>query len=686
VLITTSKPILESPIVPVLLGEVFPLDKHLPYRYRFSAVVEWGVKVSGNCAETLAVTQQLPCLRLEDGFLRSFRPGEGTPSLSLVVDALGMYFDSTRPSDLESLLASGKNLLEGIEGQVELAIEKIITYELSKYNHALPLSITSLRSNDCSRVLVVDQIQGSDSVSLGMADEQTFHNMVESALTENPQATIYIKMHPEVSNGSKMGYLSLWPTHPRIVMLVEAVNPINLLVHMDSVYVVSSNLGFEALLVGKRVTVFGMPWYAGWGVTEDRQHCSRRVCLRSVKELFAAAYFHYTRYVNPETHKLGDIFDVIRWLVRQKEEESKLSGRIIGVGFLKWKAANLAPLLSISPERLIFVKNAKEAKALVITSDDSIVAWGRDSPEGVNSLVEETGAKQWRLEDGFVRSVGLGAHMVAPLSLILDDEGIYFDPSQPSTLEHLLATTEFSEEICSRARYVRERIIKYRLTKYNVEAHIQPSWSKLDREIVLVPGQVEDDASIRYGTSVVSTNIALLEAAREYHPNAFIVYKPHPDVLYAKRKGSIQTAKKWADYIETECSVVSCLEYCDVIHTMTSLAGFEALLRSRHVITYGEPFYAGWGLTEDRVARGKSLYRRQRLLTLDELVAGAMLYYPRYWDPVLKGYTTCEAVLNNIISNRSAYETSAVIGDMKLGYWRRKFIKWKIVRQSDYFN
>lgn len=210
-------------------------------------------------------------------------------------------------------------------------------------------------------VLVVDQIQGSDSVSLGMADEQTFHNMVESALTENPQATIYIKMHPEVSNGSKMGYLSLWPTHPRIVMLVEAVNPINLLVHMDSVYVVSSNLGFEALLVGKRVTVFGMPWYAGWGVTEDRQHCSRRVCLRSVKELFAAAYFHYTRYVNPETHKLGDIFDVIRWLVRQKEEESKLSGRIIGVGFLKWKAANLAPLLSISPERLIFVKKRQRS-------------------------------------------------------------------------------------------------------------------------------------------------------------------------------------------------------------------------------------------------------------------------------------------------------------------------------------
>jgi capsular polysaccharide export protein len=78
--------------------------------------------------------------------------------------------------------------------------------------------------------------------------------------------------------------------------------------------------------------VFGLPWYAGWGVTDVRQDCPRRKRSRSVKELFAAAYFHYTRYLNPETHQPGDIFDVIRWLVQQKTEETRLSGRIIGVG------------------------------------------------------------------------------------------------------------------------------------------------------------------------------------------------------------------------------------------------------------------------------------------------------------------------------------------------------------------
>jgi capsular polysaccharide export protein len=682
VFITTSKPLAASSIVPVLLGEPCCWAKRLPRREAISAVVGWGAKASGLRAEALAATHQLPCYRLEDGFLRSFRPGAASPGLSLVVDTQGIYYDATRPSDLEVLLASKKDVLEGLEVQVAQAIELMLTHELSKYNHAPPLPVACLRKDDHSRVLVVDQTHGDVSVRLGMSSEQTFHEMVDAALEENPQATIYIKTHPEVSNGSKQGYLSQWPSHPRIVMLREVANPINLLTYVDSVYVVSSTFGFEALLANKSVAVFGLPWYAGWGVTDDRQYCQRRVRTRSVKELFASAYFHYTRYLNPETHQPGDIFDVIRWLVQQKIEETRLSGHIIGVGFRDWKAANLAPLLSISPDRVVFANDPKEAHALSITAGDSVVAWGRDAPEGVEALIANSGAKRWRLEDGFVRSVGLGAHMVPPLSIVLDAEGIYFDPSQPSTLEHLLSTTAFSPGDCTRARCVRELIVEYGLTKYNVERRQQPSWVDSGNEVILVPGQVEDDASIRYGTTVVSTNLALLKAAREAHPSAFIVYKPHPDVLYAKRKGNIATARQWADHIETKCSVVSCLEHCDVVHTMTSLAGFEALLRGKRVVTYGEPFYAGWGLTEDHVTQGKALHRRRRALTLDELVAGTLLHYPRYWDPVLKGYTTCESVLRHIISQRAAQEASGQLGGLKLGYWRRQLRKWKIIRRS----
>jgi capsular polysaccharide export protein len=63
---------------------------------------------------------------------------------------------------------------------------------------------------------------------------------------------------------------------------------------------------------------------------------------------------------------------------------------------------------------------------------------------------------------------------------------------------------------------------------------------------------------------------------------------------------------------------------------MTSLAGFEALIRGKSVTTHGQPFYAGWGLTEDLCP----VARRTRNRSLDELVAAALILYPTYLDPV----------------------------------------------------
>lgn len=171
------------------------------------------------------------------------------------------------------------------------------------------------------RVLVIDQTAGDLSVSLGGADAGTFAAMLAAARHENPDATIYVKTHPEVSAGRKGGYLTHVQDDARTVVLRQPLNPLSLIEQMDRVYVVSSIMGFEALLAGKPVSVFGLPWYAGWGATDDRQVCPRRTRKRSVDELFAAAYFHYTRYLDPVTHRRGTIFDVIGWLVRQREME-----------------------------------------------------------------------------------------------------------------------------------------------------------------------------------------------------------------------------------------------------------------------------------------------------------------------------------------------------------------------------
>jgi len=459
-----------------------------------------------------------------------------------------------------------------------------------------------------------------------------------------------------------------------------------LIEQMDKVYVVTSTMGFEALLAGKSVSVFGVPWYAGWGVTDDRQACIRRTRKRSINELFSGAYFHYTRYLNPLTHQRGTIFDVIDWLIRQREITQKFSAssgssRMICVGFRRWKAANLKALLSLDTKQVLFVSDVKKAEALAVKSGGCLLYWGRNAPAGLLQLAEKSSARVLRMEDGFVRSVGLGSDLIRPLSLVLDERGIYFDPTQSSDLEHILCTATFSEQELARAQNVRAFIVEQGITKYNLEPREAPTWPIESKEVVLVPGQVEDDASILYGCTEVKTNLGLLQAARQAHPNAFIVYKPHPDVTLGSRVGEVALTHvhQFADYIETKLSVISCIEACDVVHTMTSLTGFDALLRGKRVIVYGQPFYAGWGLTEDVLKEGVAFSRRQRKLTLDELVAGALLRYPIYWDWDLKGYTSCEAVLYRILEERTALEENGGLKNLHVNYVQRQWRKVNII-------
>lgn len=644
---------------------------------RRSAKVEifvgWGRRPTALKSRAYAKRLGVPFVALEDGFLRSFGTGNNLPPLAVVVDEQGIYYDATVPSDLECLLESGADLLEGADDPPKRAMRLIRNYSLSKYNHAPPCAPLASSGGYSKRVLVIDQTAGDMSVTLGGADEATFRQMLEAARRENPEAQIFVKTHPEVTQGRKSGYLTAVQDDARTVVLRGAMNPIGLLEQMDRVYVVTSQMGFEALLLGKPVSVFGMPWYAGWGVTDDRQVSPRRTRKRTVEELFAAAYLHYTRYLDPVTHQRGDIFDVIDWLKRQREMAERFPGRMICVGFRRWKAANVKPLLSLFPERVFFVRNADAAASLEPTGQDCLVHWGREAPAGLASLAATAGVRLLRMEDGFVRSVGLGSDLIRPLSLVLDERGIYFDPSQSSELEDLLNTRAFTDDDRLRAAEVRDFIVTHGITKYNIEPRAKADWPSTGREVVLVPGQVEDDASIRFGCADVRTNLDLLEAARAAHPDAFIVYKPHPDVMSSNRKGGValDAARALADHIETRLSVVSCLEACGVVHTMTSLTGFDALLRNKRVVVYGRPFYAGWGLTEDVVA----VARRSRQVSLDELVAGALLHYPIYWDWDLKGYTNCEAVLRRIVEKRDALEASGGLDRLRVGYLRRQFRK-----------
>lgn len=679
--------------LPILLGaQVLPLGRHSTAGKPLG-MLGWGRKPSACRAQVVATRLGLPMLRLEDGFLRSFHTGQHQPPLSLVVDDAGIYYDCTQPSALEQLLASPVDVLAGPGSNAVQARAALLQAGLSKYNHAPDLPPEALRAGDVQRVLVLDQTAGDMSVALGGASAQSFADMLQAALDENPQATIYVKTHPEVSSGRKGGYLTAVQNSARVVVLRAAVNPLSLIQQMSKVYVVSSTMGFEALLAGKPVTCFGVPWYAGWGVTDDRQPnhpaMQRRAAgtgrRRTVDELFAAGYLHYTRYLNPYTHQRGEMADVMHWLVQQRAVAQRYAGRMIAVGFRRWKAANLRPMLSLYPERVLFVKNAAEAAALQPTGQDCLVCWGRVPPAGVQELAEQAGVRLLRMEDGFVRSVGLGSDLIPPQSFVLDAKGIYFDPGQPSELEDLLNHRACTAHDVERARKVRELIVQHRLTKYNLEPNTPVQWGSAGRQVVLVPGQVEDDASIRFGCDVergVHTNMGLLQAARAQFPDAFIVYKPHPDVASGNRKGqlALQQAMHYADAVETQASVVSCVEACDVVVTMTSLTGFDALLRGKRVVVHGRPFYAGWGLTEDVLP----VPRRLRTRSLDELVYCALIAYPLYWDPVLKGYTSCEAVLEQLRQRRDALASSGKLQQLRVGYVARQWRKLKVLCQALY--
>ncbi|MBO1242423.1 capsular polysaccharide biosynthesis protein [Bordetella holmesii] len=641
------------PYLDVFLGQpVQACNRRTPVT-GLSAIVGWGMRPSTHHARNYALRHGLPFFALEDGFLRSYAPGPTTPPLSMVMDVEGIYYDASRPGTLAMMLESDKDLLVGRVHEVRCARELILAHRLSKYNHA-PDAPAGRLGDVRLAVLVVDQTRGDMSVRQAGGSPEVFETMLRAAIRENPGSRIYVKTHPEVNGGRKAGYLGTIDAD--VSILHEDLNPLSLMPMVDRVYVVSSHMGFEALMAGKPVTCFGTPWYSGWGLTDDRRRALLRGRSRSMEELFAAAYFDYTRYLNPHTHERGTIFDVIEWLVRQREQTARERGRSIAVGFRRLKASNVRPLLGLDASRVRFVRNVGEAVALKPGPQDRLIIWGADPAPELALLARSSAARLVRMEDGFLRSVGLGSDFVPPLSLVLDEQGLYFDPRQPSALETLLNTRAFSEDDLARARAVRQTIVEQGLTKYNVEPRRMPDWDAGGRKVVLVPGQVEDDASILSGCTAVATNLALLREARIAEPQAYIVYKPHPDVMVKNRAGwvCLEEAAQWADRVETCCSVVSCIEAADAVHTMTSLSGFDALLRGKSVTVYGAPFYAGWGLTRDH----HPLPRRKRDLQLDELVAGALLHYPLYWDRKFQGYTRCESAIGQLARARERAPTT----------------------------
>lgn len=276
-----------------------------------------------------AISNELPIYFTEDAFISTIRPFLHRGKFpryymphSFVIDEGGLYYKADTPSYLENLLQSSRKLSDDDLSRAKKIIEKIIENKISKYNHQ-PIKCFDIGRINRKKVLIIDQVDGDQSITYGLADSNTFLEMYNAALKENPDADIIIKSHPDKIRGH-YGNIEL---ASNVYLMDEPINPISLLEYVDKVYVCTSQMGFEALMCGKEVHVFGMPFYAGWGVTHDRLKCERRTRKRTVEEIFYFAYIEYSHYVSYETNSECEIEQCMDELLQLRQEYFKEMNR-----------------------------------------------------------------------------------------------------------------------------------------------------------------------------------------------------------------------------------------------------------------------------------------------------------------------------------------------------------------------
>lgn len=600
------------------------------------AVIGWGHKPSAAIGRARALRRGLPYVALEDGFLRSIGLGEaGAASLSLIVDDLGVYYDATRPSRLERLIETAPDWCDAaLRARARALIDRIVASGVSKTNMGGPLDPTLLKPG--RRVLIVDQTEGDASIAGGVAGPESYAAMIAAARRDEPGAQLIVKRHPAVAAGRKRGCIA--ETDLDGVTLIDAdVRPADLLEVVDAVYCVTSALGFEALLRGLPVYCFGAPFYAGWGLTTDAVATGRRGVDRDIETIAAAALIAYSRYVDPVTGRRCEAEQALERLISLRDRARRLAGQWSAVGFAPAKRPPVRRLLNAPTATVRYFAFARSAAASARRRGGRLAWWaGKESP-AIREAAATFDGPTVRMEDGFIRSRGLGSDFFGALSVALDDLGVYYDPARPSRLEALIQAGEPDAEALARADRLRDRIVGAGLSKYNLAGAAPPDWPS-DRPRVLVVGQVENDKSILLGCAPdLNTNSALVKAARADFPDAVLIYRNHPDVTAGNRPGRLDAAAMTeVDAVADDLDVIACIEAADTVATLTSLSGFEALMRGKAVATYGRPFYAGWGLTTDRL----DVPRRTRRASLDALIHAALIAYPIYVTP--EGWP-CEA-------------------------------------------
>ncbi|MEM6385131.1 MAG: capsular polysaccharide biosynthesis protein [Pseudomonadota bacterium] len=558
--------------------------------------------------EAAADWAKAPVLSVEQAFLRSVHPHKTQTSdpIGLNLDKSGVHFDGSQPSDLETLLATYPLDDTALLDRARHAIDSLKHWHLGKCCATDP----DIAVPSPGYVVVIDQTE--DYAGLMGAGRADFREMLTYAAEEHPGLPIIVKSHPNAIDGTRKGLIDKDIGIDRVTFLTEPISPWTLFDGAVGVYTHSSVQGFEAIFAGHKPRVFGQPFYAGWGLTTDENAPPRRERTLTRAQLFAAAMILYPVWYDPVADRLCEIEQVIAHLAAETRAWREDRQGYVMRGMQTWTRPHLKRAFG-HPGKVHF-RGTNTARTEVV--------WGMaNAPEGTR-----------RMEDGFLRSNGLGAARIPPTSLVLDAPSLYFDASRESRLDRLIATApNLPAGEIERARRLMGQIARRKTTKYNLPGEA-PALDT-DRRKILVVGQVEDAASILHGATDIRTNLDLLRQTREANPNAFLVWKPHPDVEAGFREGSVSVTdlNGLADEVFRSVGAADAIAAVDEVWTLASTLGFEALLRGKPVTCLGMPFYAGRGLTTDLVPRPP--HRVEHDVTLEALAHACLIGYPRYFDP-----------------------------------------------------
>ncbi|MFV0299325.1 MAG: capsular polysaccharide biosynthesis protein, partial [Paracoccus sp. (in: a-proteobacteria)] len=480
------------------------------------AVGIWGASPTAWRGRAIARRRGADLVTVEDAFLRSVLPGRDRSAsgrrgpVGLLIDPVGLHFDPSGPSLITRLVAKAA----AHEAEAARALNRLRAADLSKYNAHLPEAPLP----PPGYVLVIDQTRGD--ASLMGAGREVFLNMLAAAREENPGRPILIRSHPETAAGLRPGHFTRDDLRPGDAFSDAPVSPWRLVEHADAVYAISSQLGYEALLAGHRPRLFGQPFYAGWGLSADETAPSRGSASRDA--LFAASHLLAPTWYDPCLDRLTDFTGALNQIEAEARAWRQDRDGHLAYGMRLWKRPYIARAFG----------NGQGVRFTGRPAPEVTLAWASragDVPQAI------------RVEDGFLRSRGLGADLTPPLSLVADDLGIYYDPGCESRLERLIAQGPPPGGE-ARATALIAAIRAARLSKYNLACTADVMLPDGAGRLILVPGQVEDDASIRLGAGAERSNFALLERVRAENPDARLIYKPHPDVEAGLRPGLIADA------------------------------------------------------------------------------------------------------------------------------------------------